>query len=371
MKKIKIFSPHDISNAYSCLFYLKKTLEKNSDFYVEIWGKSKREKISKELQSNYHCLRPSRFGNVKYIGGAIARIIVFFSSIRADVIVINELEFFKITYLIKRLFKNKIVVHYNTELYGEGMPCKKRMLDFYTMHASFPDMIIECLSERGIYRAKKFNITKKIYIINNTVPQINNPVSNYDYYKRYINFDNGNPIVIYAGGCNMSRGLQAIIDIIDDFNDRLNFLLFCYGSEKDITLIKEKCDKKANCAVYNAVSREILFDVMKHCHIGLQYYNPKININNKLAAPSKFFEYMSLGLNIFSTNNIGIDRIIYDRKIGICFESDDQMTKALQSMLDAGLQNKEYIIRIFNEEYCYEKDSKEAIENLNKLIATV
>ncbi len=300
----------------------------------------------------------------------ISRLIVAVNSLWSDVVIINELEYFRIAYIIKRIFPKKIVVHYNTEMYGkeEGMPCRDSMMNFYKKHASFPDMIIECLPERAEYRKNKYEISKPIFVINNTVPMLNYSGFKGDGWKHYIDFKNDLPILIYAGGCNLSRGLQAIIDIMRDFEGKLNFLLFCYGTNENIDLVKTKCLGISNCIVHKAVDRETLFQIMQHCHIGLQYYNPELSINNKLAAPSKFFEYMAMGLNVFSTNNIGINKIIEENGIGICFENDSKMKIALNELLDKNMKDRAQIIEIFERKYCYEIESKETVEHLISLL---
>lgn len=371
MKKIVIFSAHDLSNAYSSLFYFKNELEKKSNISVKIFGGTNIKTIPEKFRKNYYCLKPGRLGKIKIVGGIISRCIVFVNSIAADAIIINELEYFKTAFFIKKIFSKKIVVHYNTEMYGkdEGMPCSDRMMNFYIKYASFPDIIIECLDERAQYRKKKYNIDKEIFVINNSIPKLSNQKqSDYDVVKKYIDFKDNNPILIYAGGCNLSRGLSAIINNINRFNNKLNFLLFCYGSNGDIEYIKRLCKEKNNCRVYNAIDRELLFKIMRFCDIGIQYYNPKLSVNNCLAAPSKFFEYMAMGLNVISTNNKGINNIINKYNIGKCFGSDEQMYDVLKQMLDEGLKDKAEIVQIFEQNFCYEKDARTVVEYLYKLI---
>lgn len=368
MKRIKIFSTHKVNNAYSCLFYLRDELEKRTNCVVELWAASPCDEINGEMKKNYHSLCVGSITDKKIIGGIITRLKMFFVSLSADIIIINDLEFFKLSYFIKKIFSSKKIVLYNTELYGEGIPCRKEMMDFYKKHASFPDITVECLQERANYRNNKFNINKKIYVINNTLPIQKKEVNNNSTIEKYLDFSNDNPIMIYAGGCSLSRGLQAIIPLIEDFENKINFLLFCYGKENDFNKIKSLCAGKSNCHLYPAVDKDVLFEVMKKCDIGIQYYNPDVNLNNRFAAPSKFFEYMSIGLNVLSTNNEGINRIINENGIGVCFENDEEISAALNILLCKGLDNKNKIKKIFNEKYCYEIDSQEAVDAIIELI---
>ncbi len=60
--KVSIFSAHDISNAYSCLFYLKKALEEQEKISVSIFGAADKNEMPKILKNGYYCLKPGKLG---------------------------------------------------------------------------------------------------------------------------------------------------------------------------------------------------------------------------------------------------------------------------------------------------------------------
>lgn len=369
MKKMCILTWHDISKAYSCLFYLKEKLEETNE--VVIWGFSKSKNIRKDNKENYFSFQDMWYGKIKRFRVLAGKIHAFLIMLKNDIIIINDLEFFRVGYLIKKIFPNKKIIHYNTEIPGEDVYYPKHTIKFYSNHANYPDMIIECLAERAAYRKKTYGITKKIYVINNTLPLKNvKKIMNEEIsVEKYFQFEEKNiPTLIYAGGCDWNRELWKIIECATDFEGKLNFLFFCYGTQKDFLKVKEYCEKHSNCYLFESIDKKTLFHVMNRCDIGVQYYDPKISINHYLASPSKFFEYISLGLNVVSSDNHGINEIINDYNLGVCLKKNDEIKNGIHKLLFNGLNTKENIRGVFENVFCYEKDSVETIKMLNELI---
>ena len=189
--------------------------------------------------------------------------------------------------------------------------------------------------------------------------------------SKYFTFKKKLPVLIYAGGCNLSRSLGDIISCCSDFKEKVNFLFFCYGNDKDYSDVEKLCKQHENCRIFHSIQRNELLQVMSKCDIGIQYYDPKFSVNHKYAAPSKFFEYMAAGLNILSSNNEGINNIIINNNLGICLKNNETIKDGLNRLLNKGLEKKYKIQRIFEEKYCYEKDSENTIYMLNSLIDSV
>lgn len=367
--KIGIFTWHGVTKAYSCLLYLHKELSDNND--VEIWSFNKKEDFDEGKPSFIHTFLDCWYGSIKRVRVYMGRLHFLIAALHLNVIVINDLDFFKAGYVIKRICPSKIIIHYNNEICGADVKYPLHMESFYKKHADFPDIIIECLQERAEYRKEAFHIDKGIYVINNTLPatEVEKALRKNIDLSAYLNFENKEvPTLVYAGGCNLSRSLGDIIKCADDFADSLNFLFFCYGKEEDFSRVQELCDKHRNCYLYHAVDRITLLNVMAHCDIGIQYYDPDYSINHYLAAPSKFFEYISVGLNVLSSNNHGIDRMIADYDLGVCFTKDEGIKGGIEKLLRKGLNSRENIKTAFKEHLCYEVDSKEAIAAIKKLI---
>ena len=370
MKNITIFTFHDTSSAYSCLLYLKKVLEK--EYNVNIWSFTPKKKIN---DNNSYTFESRWYGNIRYFRIFLSHIDVLLMMLfsKKELFIINDLDFFIPAYIVKKLKKNVKIIHYNTEIHGEDVKYPNYITKFYKKHAGFPDMIIECLQERADYRRKTFNITKDIYVINNTIPKsyIDEICLKEIDTSEYLNFQRNYPILIYAGGCDLSRKLGDIINCIPNFDKKINFVFFCHGTEKDFQLVEKqisKFSKYENWRLYKSVSKDILLNVMADCDIGVSYYDPNISINHYYASPSKIFEYLGVGLSVLSSNNEGMNRIILSNNLGYCLNNDETIENGINNLLLKGLQNKDLNIKIFNDTLCYEKDSKETINLIKKIM---
>lgn len=364
-KKAIIITWKSLKNAYSCLLYLKNALEQYTE--VELWSRTDSGDLPEKYSKNTYNFEDLWYGKIAKIRHFIVQGDVFTKALKEKnvVFIINDWDFFVPMYFVKKLNNTISVIHYCTEIPGKDVKCLKIIDKFYEKHADFPDMIIDCLKERAAWREKKYGL-RQVFYINNTLPiaDLINDSDNYSI-NQFFSFSNNNPILLYAGGANLSRQLNEIINCVDQFKDKLNFLFFCYGNENEQRNLREFC--KQNCTGDNyrlneAIPRRDLLQVMRRCDIGINYYPPEYSINHRYSAPSKFFEYMASGLNIISTNNEGINEIIDNEKIGTCILEGEDMTNALNRLLDNGLKTHKYIADIFKKKYCYEVDAEKTIK---------
>ena len=364
-KKIIIYTWNNISKAYSCLHYLKNQLEKTST--VECWSLTPSECISSPKQNSYYSFYDLKCWKLK----GIRHFIIFYNVYKRmidnpdDIYIINDLKFFHTAYLAKKKNPNIIIIHYNTEIPGKDVKVPYFVRHFYSRFADFPDVIIDCLLERAEWRKNTYNIQKDIYVINNTLPKdVLDNSSDYDV-ENIIHKAGDRKILLYAGGINKSRNLYEIADCIPLFDNDVFFLFYCYGSDDDLKILKilqDKYEKYNNFMFCKSIDRNDLIKVMKICDIGVNYYDPKFSINHLYSSPSKLFEYMACGMNIISTKNVGVDRIIIGDDLGVCINENESFADALQRLLLKGLKEKEYISNIFSSKYEYSIDSSKALE---------
>ena len=370
--KITVLTRHDLSTSYSCILYLKETLEKYAE--VSLWSFTPPENIDTRFKKNSKSFlsypvykdinkKLNRFKE------ALSMFHAILISLKSDTIIVNDMEFILSVYIAKKIKKNLKVIHYNTELYGGSVPCSVFLMKFYEKHASFPDLILECLPERAAYRKKLYKIDKPVFCINNTLPSYlaKQYISSEYKTESYVDFKVKKPILVYAGGTDKTRGLAKILESLEYISDKINVLMFCSGSENDINDIKNQCKKPISsdcCRVYKAVERKKLLNIMRRCDIGLNYYDPDIDANNKYSSPTKFYEYMAVGLKTLSSDNEGINHIIENEKIGVCMHKGETLAAAIDRMLNSNLKSKDEISKLFFEKYCYENDAKEAIEQI-------
>ena len=371
MKSLTIYSGHVLDNAYSCLLYLKKALEKNS--HVTLWSDS----VGNGELFDAEC---HTFRNMWYIKIPKARFVlkwfhVFFLMLFGDkTIIINDLDFFIPAYYAKKLRKTLKVIHYNTEIHGKDVKYYDFIEKFYEKHANFPDMIIECLEERAAYRKQKFQIKKDIFVINNTCTRsMIDGIITKEKIDTFINDEviNGRKVLVYAGSCEFGIDLDAVIDAVSKF-DNLFFLCFCYGQEKSVRNLLQKCEstlEESQYKVYQSIDREKLLNVIYHYgDIGIVYYDPQKSVNYLYASPSKFFEYMAVGLQVLSTDNHGINRIINTNHMGECFQTEKDIERALSELLKVKESSKQEIRQLFEQKYCYEVDSQACIDEIMKYV---
>ena len=369
-RKVVILTWNDVSMAYSCLIYLKKSLERF--FYVELWSLTPNEVIEKFKDDGYFSFYNNKYWKLRGIRHFIIEHEIYKKIINNpdDIYIINDLKFYKVAYYAKRKNPDIKIIHYNTEIPGRDVKISTCTKEFYKKHANFPDLIIECLKERGNWRKRTYGISKDIYTINNTLPI---EILSENHCKPPIDvlkLAKGKPVLLYAGRAGHSRNLQEILECIPHFMDRVFFLFFCYGDNKDIQALyrwgelNRSCD---NFSINCAISRGELLKIMECCDIGINYYEPTFSVNHKYAAPSKFFEYIACGMNVISTKNIGIDRIILDNNIGVCIDDGESIKEALERLLQKGLESRENIKSVYLTKYEYSKDASKAISKIVSL----
>lgn len=372
-KKVLILTKHDISSAYSCLIYLKEALL-NNKIDVDLWSWTELEnkqrllKVDPTSKSFLFCWY-RYLPKVRFIFAILHSFLMAYCT-NAKVI-INDIEFFAPFYYYKKLL-SATIIHYCTEIYGEDIQTKQFYLKFYKKHADYPDMIIECLNERAEYRKLEYQIKQKIYVIDNTIPLQN--IQSVDLIDTYLSDINPHqyPVVLYAGAAYLNRDIGKFLKGLDNAKNNVCFIGFCYGSTEDLQILNNFCKENLSMPylINAAIPRNELMKIMGGADIGIVYYDPNISINYKYASPTKFFEYMSRGLNILCSNNVGINEIVKSNNIGVCIEEDsvEGIANAYDKLIEQGLLSSENIKSIFKEKYCYQIDAKETIEKIIELI---
>lgn len=366
-KRIVIFTWNNISNAYSCLIYLKKLLEEKCE--VELWSLTKKESLPLFEGEGFYSFYEKKYWKLRGVRHFLIEREVFKRMINNpdDIYIINDLKFFRVSYKAKKKNDNIKIIHYNTEIHGKDVKYPRYVISFYKRHADFPDMIIECLKERAEWRKKEFGINKEIHVINNSLPLDIIKNNNEECPVDIPSLANGRKVFLYAGSAKCSRNLTEILNCIPLFENQLFFLFYCYGDENDFEVLRKwefNHNELNNFKIFNSIPRKQLLKIMENCDIGINYYDPKFSINHLYASPSKFYEYIACGMNVISTNNIGINKIIKDYDLGVCIEDGELISDALDRLIKKGLRDKEYIKNVFLSKYEYIVDSSECIKYL-------
>lgn len=371
-RKILILSAIDPTRAYSCIKYLYENLIKNG-INVELWcttdvgDKHILDSWGKTINSFFY----GTIGKVRYIRLMYALLKGFYLALtyRNNIIICHDYLHYFSCVLVKRLFPKTILVHYCTEMINEK---HARLLQiqfrYYLKNKNKMDMTIECDYYRERYRKNTYNLKKPSYTILNTIPQYEVK----KYWNKYIS-PNPTPIVVYSGGIHSIGKLDIIVEAMSFVKAAYKLELFLYGNKKAIEAIKELCQTKLNKDSFDVISglaRNEVLEQICAADIGLMYYDPEYSANTKYAAPTKFFEYVGLGIPIVSSNNVSLRNYIKKYNLGEVMERNN--AKGMADKIEFLLEHKERreAIRLaqrkaFVEELCYEKQSVQALQQIN------
>lgn len=380
MPKIYFFTKVNPTRAYSGIKYLCDSLS-SMGFEVILYAWIPIDNMSETTSWNFKVNTFSRrwYAKLPILRSVLCLVEVFFISLfNTGNIIYHELTFFRVLYYIKKLRPNKKLIHYATELYTvDDVPKHKNLLIFYKKHASIPDLVIECDSFRAKYRIYKYKLTTDIIVINNTIPLIEHKYRASLFDLAGIGKKINIPIVVYTGAGYLHREIDLLIDGIYKAKNKFFFIAFCYGPIEEINIIREYANNilgEGNCKICSSVERELLLSCIDQADIGIVYYKPSLSIGNSLASPTKFYEYISNGLPVLSSNNITLTTLIEKYNLG-CFvkdESADAIGVALDEINEKLIQNKNWnhdIKSVFYNNLEYSINSKSALNKLAKVLS--
>ncbi|MCR9389657.1 glycosyltransferase [Vibrio alginolyticus] len=375
-KKVAIFSDVNPTKSYSCIQYLADTLSENGiavDLYAKI--PSKDMKYTKFWKFNVQSIYNFAYGKLPFIRRYLAQVHLFILSVFFyENIIIHELTFFRIARMAKKINKKLTVIHYATELYDENdEPNHKALLDFYRANSSLPDLVIECNEQRSELRRELFNVKSKTVVIENTIPLVDrssNPKKDCMLVDEPIK-------LIYTGAAYLHRELDRIIDAfsMSNLGKNVQLVLVCYGGDEDIRQLQEYCERNISdhYTMHANLSRDEALEHVANSDIGIVYYRPSLSMGNRLAAPTKFYEYLSLGLPVVCSNNDSLIPIIDTYNIGayVDDESISSLSNAIKDVyygIKKGDFDKISIKNIFKDNLEYKVKSKDSIETIIDLL---
>lgn len=370
--KVLIISAINPTKAYSGVKYMFDKLKPRYD--TSLWAM-----VSKECFPEYTSWGSNVFSFYNIFLGKIPKIrmiamkfkgFLLCARYRNQTIICHETYHYKSACLVKRFFPHTKLIHYCTEMYNaKSAGFQKRQMKHYIKHASSPDLIIECNKERRDYRRKKYNISKPQVVIDNTIPfsEIQTYMGEKKFFKEV-------PEIIYSGGCHTDYELDILINALDMLDFEYKAKLIVYGVNHAIEQLKEKCRKisKDRISIITGLTRSEVLPIVAKADIGIVYYDPEYSINCQYAAPTKFFEYIGLGVPVVTSSNESLMRVINQFGIGAYMKTNDAkgMAEAISSLYDI----KDRIECYNNEKYSfskflsYEQQSREAYVEIMNLI---
>ncbi len=354
------------TKAYSCVKYLFDRL--SSKHKVDLWAMVSDDSIGtyKSWGNTVHSFTSNVFGKIPKVRMVAMKVIGFFLcwKFRNRTIICHETYHYHSACFVKKLFPKTKLIHYCTEMYNEkSVKFQRDQLKYYKDHANDPDLIIECNEERKKYRKNLYKIVKPQVVIDNTIP-ISEISPFFD--ANHVNSDV--PTIVYSGGCHNVHELDIIVEALKllDFEYKAKFIV--YGPSNAIDALKEQCRviNGSHIEIITGLTRDEALPHVAKSDIGIVYYDPEYSVNCKYAAPTKFFEYIGLGLPVVSSKNEPLVRIIDEYKVGIYMETNDSkgMAMAISDLADKQVRDKYRAneLNSFKKYLSYESQSAQAIE---------
>lgn len=368
-----IISAIDPTRAYSCIKYLYRTLlldnkkvecwcnvpKKNMKSYKE-WGEN-----TYSFCNSFLCLIPKvRSWHMHFVG--FLNCLKF----RNSNIICHDLFHYKACLIIKKFFPKTKIILYFTEIYNSKHSSYLRKLqEYFEKHSNDMDLMIECDFKRQEYRVKQNGVEKPSSTILNTIPFTEvNDILKIERKK------NEKPIVVFSGGVHEPGEFSIIIDALKEINIDYELIFYCFGNKNVLDSLNNECEEKINGKfklITNKSREEVLHDI-RSADVGIVYYDPDYSINTRYAAPTKFFEYVSLGIPVMSSGNESLIKIIDDYGLGEYMKSNDidGMKNGLYKLLSSKIYREQITKNetiAFKEHLCYEVQSKEAIDMIKSI----
>jgi glycosyltransferase involved in cell wall biosynthesis len=188
----------------------------------------------------------------------------------------------------------------------------------------------------GIAELYQKFITSKIHIIRNIPDYLE---SDYDStvpkdIKKFLDIQqlNERKLLLYLGtNTQKGRGMDFAFDLLKELPDEFGMVSFGATSLKEIDFLTEKALLKGISYRYSpflSLSINQLRYISKYFYMGLSLIEP-IYISYKFSLPNKFFEYLSMGLPVLSSEIPDQAEIIYKFNIGLVIPFDVRKSKEI------------------------------------------
>jgi len=378
-RKLIIVSGANFLRAYSGVKYLADSLF-DKGIKIEIFAPIPRQMIDevKNYRFPVHSLFGAWYGLIPRLRVHMFRLRIRWKALREPSSwLFTDLSFFPEAVAIKRAKPKTTLIHYCLELLTPEEFPELKNVQFYEDNANVPDLILDVDANRAAARKKRFCLTREIMVLPNTLPLTEIP--------RHA--PNGTlstlaggglppdvPILVYIGGVHKGTGFDTIIDALSSITQPFFFLGFCNGSNRDVESIRHKVNARLGShrgRICNSVPRQLLLSCLHEAAAGLVYYpyTDAPSINQLYCAPTKLFEYLSVGLPVIASSNPPLIDLIKHNRLGVCARDDGVV--ALRDAIDCLLNSKishDYIRKVFSEKLCYEKVSGTVINSIIQII---
>jgi len=175
-------------------------------------------------------------------------------------------------------------------------------------------------------------------------------------------------IALYQGLYIRNRGLENLVRACEFLSEDVMLVIRGYGEiEPELRQIAKPFE---NCRFEKPVPPNQLVSAASSADIGIVTYMP-VNINNYLASPNKFFEYIQAGLPVVASDLPFLRKIVTENEIGHLFDPRDP--KDIANSINIATREerlrvlKSNVLKI-KHRYSWEEEQKKLITIYNGLL---
>ncbi len=251
------------------------------------------------------------------------------SSLSAE---IEEYDVFPIDYLRQNIRKIESYAVLNSDF--RMAVSSKLILDWGEKYNynSENHIVIPCTLDSKFFDSNKFSITKEVEAL-----------------KQKLGYSNDDIVAVYSGSTAPWQSFEILEKLFQPFLQNLpNFkILFLSKENKDNLRLKNKYPKQVNIIW---LEHKDVLNHLKCCDYGILVREQ--STTNYVASPTKFAEYLSAGLNVLISDNLGdFSEFVRENNCGVVLnENDFSAAELSQTTLDEKERNFNLAYSFFRKE---------------------
>ena len=213
----------------------------------------------------------------------------------------------------------KIAVHTNTFL-GKIFSSNTKWQNYEKKYVSLSDRVITVVEEMKERISLSDLNDNRIYVLPNTIYLEDTP-------NKYINKSSKRPTLFYAGGINIHRGLQIVLQALVEVRKEIPNILFNIVGSGSFEKVLENYVRE-HCLDENVVflgwkPYEEMMDILNECDIAII---PHLrSVQTDCSSPNKIFQFAYMKKPIISSKCRSLERVLLDMQAGIIYEDQNYL----------------------------------------------
>lgn len=177
--------------------------------------------------------------------------------------------------------------------------------------------------------------------------------------------------IVYHGSVERARRLDQLINVAARLGGKYSLDLYLVGRRRQIAGLKRKCKDVYNVRVLPPEPFDNISDMLAQYDMGIAYF-PPTSSNLAMAMPSKFFEYLSVGLPVAIGPSTDMALIVQHYQCGVIAQqfTAEAMAAAIRSISEPELDEMRQGATFAMSELVAEKEYQAFQSVLKGLIST-